>query len=627
MESPLPAPGQFAWEGRLPVLALAGRDRLEGGPGPEVVVRINTAHGCELPEVSPNDPLPEVGQVLEFEVAGVPAQFYRYVVVPRGLRAFYTDRISLTTFGLYLERGGHRYLFLLEGDQPELAQDEALFLKQNHRILQAAYEIKALEDLRKHPFLEAVEGFFASRKVLRREERLYVAEVAAELRGDVTFLHRRDDPADHRLRVALRASPGEEVGLAVRLGSQVRKLYKDRLVEERGRGVKGKRAELRLPVPGGFEVRKGKTDKEGWVSFDALELTGPRALRVGIGDLEVRFDLRWGRPGELALDMASPQLGALSTSLPLAKAGERLRADLRACWDPDTGRIREMTPGQALDFDREAVEAGLALRDEGDEIWAEFLQEATRILKARRKGRGGDPIDPVVAHLLGVTSARVAVPELRAQFEHHERKPPGLWTEEYALLVQGLASLVRSRPGKAIEKLARRAAESFASRVEVEPEPTWEYRALRRPVKTFRANPDVALPHAQGILAMLRAAEVLEGLDWIREVATVQGHHLVEHHPVDGEPPPYVMGTWKDRARLETPARLGLALDALARHGGDQDILGREERLRRLVWQRFLLDYHSAETRDRVLLLRWLGEVEWVLPPRRSGNGRSPGSR
>ncbi len=591
----------FQWQGPVPI---------PDSPA-HLEVRINLVTGIEFPGMGASDLLPHVGPVETLVVAGEPAHFYRYTLEPRGLRSLYGDRWQLRNFGLYLKSGPHHYHFRLSGDQGLKGEDSNL-LRGWLEEIDAAYLRSDAEALRHTPFLAAVQAFMADSGTLAKEELRWVSEVVAEVGGELHYLLGRDDPGEVPGRLALPAAPGSAVAIAVRIGSLVRRVGARSLDEVRGKAVKGRRVELEVgPEPGSPPERiAARTDAEGWVAFPASRLSGPRRWRIRLGDEVVDLAPRWGRPIEGSLAKGGARFLPASASAPIETAPRTLLRDLESGYDPDTGDFAEITPGLRLPIDAEVFETLEALEARSEAARDVMTEFRGRV--ARRKGAelAGDPLSPFAT---GAISEKKFLTLAAVRQEAFDGEAPGLWTEDHARWVQGLASAYRRRPSKRLRGFVEAGARGFALRVEVESEPTWRFQAFRRPVKTFRANPDVAHPHGEAILALVRVARALDLSEGILDVAETQGKHLAEFHGPEGEPPGWVLGAWKERAKLETPARLGLALDALARIRPGSGLGERAGRLRRVVWQRFLSLAGTAGMAERVLLLRWLGDLEWAL--------------
>lgn len=608
----------FQWVGELPL----------GPHGVQVELSINTYMKGELPDLPPGENLPEVGPLLSLDLEGVEVTFYRYYRIPRGLRALYSNKRMLSVWCAWFQEGGQQYMFRLVVDQVS-TRDGALWLRSLVDLMEPAYQAEDLPALLGTPLLETVRDFLQGDQPLRSERRLYLAEVAAEVDGEIHFLHRSEALDSTPVRLRLPAAPGDSVGLAFRLEGAVRQVTKTGVQVVRGKGNKGRVVRLLVPGPEGEEERKARTDSEGWAQFSDVLLESQRCLRFRVGgggapgpgtDPQGSLVLRWGRELEANLDRLVPEVGrGRSGSCPAERWRSHLVPDLASSWDPDRGVFRCVTPGQVLP---ESLEALSVVRDlEEDAGWArDFLEEVPRRAGARRS-----ELPVFLRYACGGLTPRTLVERLGRRLADLDQEDPAIWTEERAKLVQEMALAQQWRPQKRLAELLRRAAESLAYRLDAEPEPTWRYQAHGRPPKTFKANPDIALPHAEAVLALLAAEAGLPDLDWLLEIAEQQGRHLVAEHPLDGQPPTYVLGSWKDRARMETPVRLGMALDGLARRLGDSKLSQRAERVRRLVWSRFQAYSDSVEIQERFLLLGWF--VRWPPGAGDAGDVDRSGSR
>lgn len=588
--------GAFTWKGDLAL----------GPHGNVVELQINDARRGELPDVNPNDPLPEVGPFLPVWLGEVETTLYRYMLVPRGLRALYADRRMLSVFCVYLEVHGNRYLFRLVADQVS-TKDGARWLKQQVGELEPAYLRGDVGRLVQTPLYQVVARFLADEEPVEARTELVLAEVAAERGGEIHFLHAPRDPEPGPYRLRLPAAPGDTVSLAMRL-EEVRRQVRIRGVEVRREPCRRGTALALARVTGETQVEiAGKSDREGWVQFPEVPVEGPREwrFRVGGGKRPVRLEgalvLRWGRPEEAALDGGAPRLpGRDSRSGDVASWRRVLSGDLAASWDPDRGHFRCVTPGQSLPL--ELMHLDSVDRLGVDAPWVEDSRSEAR----RLVGRRGADLPALLRFALGCLGAAATRKAVEAMVAAHEQEPLGVWTQDWARLVGELARALARRADRGLLRLLQRCLEGLAHRIEAEPEPTWRYRGHGRPVKTFKANNDVAQPHAEAVLALVQGAALVPGAAWVLEVAEAQGMHLVEHHPLDGQPPGWVLGAWRERARLETPVRIGKALDLLQRRLESPRLAQRAERVRHLVWNRFLGYYETVEIEERFLLLDWL---------------------
>jgi hypothetical protein len=601
VNAPDPAAAEpFVWEGEIPV----------GEAGAVAELGINRYLKGEMPEVTANDPLPEVGGFLDVPVEDLSTSLYRYVLVPRGLRALYSNKRMLGVYCVYFEAWGQRFLLRLKADQ-EATREARPWLKALVDQLELAYVRGDAETLAASPLYDVVRRIRHDTRPLTTEKHLFLAQAACEIDEEIRFLYEPvvAEPGPYRLR--LPAAPGTRVGLALRLEAEEHRVFPHGVQVHRGRGVKGKTVRLRQAGPEGEQEHKAKVDKEGWAQFPDLELLGPRRLRFRVGPargealLKGTVVLRWGRPLEHGLDSPVPELaGAASLSTGVEEWRRLLEVDLERSWDPDRGVLRCVSPGQILDDRLEHVEAIEAVG--GAHEWVrDYLEEATRRLTMR-----GSEASPLARYALGGLSATGARKVARQLLQELRTEEPRVWTLDSCRAVYTLVRAIQRRPDKTLAKLARQVAEELAHRVEAEPEPTWRYRAHGRPIKTFKANHDIAQPHAESILVFLEAAQVLGDLDWLQEVAEAQGLHLLDHHPTDGQPPGWVLGAWKDRARLETPVRIGWALDRLAEVRESKRIAERAKRVRALVWSRFLGYHDSVEIEERMQLVAWLAATD-----------------
>jgi hypothetical protein len=563
-------------------------------------------HKGELPGVSPGDPLPEVGGLISVPLEGAETTLYRYFLQPRGLRSLYANRRMLVVYCVYFEEAGNRYLFRLSADQVS-TREGALWLRSLVDSLEPAYLAEDASTLCQSPLYLKIREFLVEGRSLQSEKRLFLAEVAAEIGGKIHFLYRSEGVEEAPARLRLPAAPGEEVALAFRLEGAVRTVTKAGVSVALGKGNKRRSLQLLVPFAGGERVLKARTDGEGWAQFAPFVLESERALRFSVPEGKRlgktprgSLVLRWGRPLEEPLDRLVPTLSRVG------RGGEgvlswkqTLRADLANSWDPDRGVFRCLVPGQVFPPTLESL--GVVEHLEEGAPWAvDYLKEVDSL--ARRRA---SPLSVALRYVREGLGERSLCARLKVRLDELDREDPGIWTEERARLVQHAALAHARRPCSALARLVGRAAEALAYRLETTPEPTWRYQAHGRPVKTFKANTDIALPHAEAILALLYAEEVLEDFDWGLEIAARQGEHLVDVHPLDGQPPAYVLGSWKDRARMETPIRLGMALDGLFRTVGGRRLGQRVERIRHLVWSRFLSYYDSVEIAERFLILGW----------------------
>lgn len=294
---------------------------------------------------------------------------------------------------------------------------------------------------------------------------------------------------------------------------------------------------------------------------------------------------------------------------PMAQAGDQLIADLERFWDADFGALRDAAAGQRVELAFAMLEPFWFLPDPPP--WVEALKDEAR----RRYSRRGAALrreDPPGAYLFGGTSARGLRSWLAERQAELDGEDWNVWTQDQARVLQQVAVALGARPNKGLATDLTRYAEALAARVEAQVEPTWRWQAFRRPIKTFKANPDVAQPHAEVVLGLLAAARALKDGGWLEDVAAAQGAHLLDAHAADGAPPSWVMGAWKERARFETPCRIGTALDGLAELRGEAKVRQRADQLRRLTWQRYLASRDSLETRERVFLLRWLAPTPGI---------------
>lgn len=590
----------FVWEGEVPL----------GDAGAVAELAINRYMKGEMPEVTANDPLPEVGGFVSVPLEDLETSLYRYVLVPRGLRALYSNKRMLGVYSVYFEAWGQRFLLRLKADQ-EASRDARPWLKALVDQLELAYVRGDTETLAASALYDVVRRVLQDSRPLTTERRLFLAQAACEIGDEIRFLYGPPTPEPGPYRLRLPAAPGDRVGLALRLQAEERHIRPHGVEVHEGRGVKGKTVRLRQEGTEGEVEHRAKIDAEGWAQFPGLDLHGPRRLRFRVGpargpaELEGTVVLRWGRALEAALDSPVPELsGAASLSSGVDEWRRLLAVDLERSWDPDRGLLRCVSPGQVLEDRLEHVEALEALG--GKAPWRDdYLAAATDRLA--RRGSEAPALVRYALGALGVASARKAARELLQELRGEE---PRVWTLDACRAVYTLVRAVRRRPDKVLAGLARQAAEDLAHRVEAEPEPTWRYRAHGRPRKTFKANPDIAQPHAEAVLALIEAAEVLGELGWLEEVAEAQGLHLLDHHPTDGQPPGWVLGSWKDRARLETPVRIGWALDRLVERRDIARVRERAKRVRALVWSRFLGYHASVEIEERMLLVAWLAATQ-----------------
>lgn len=590
----------FIWEGEIPL----------GDAGATAELAINRYLKGEMPEVTANDPLPEVGGFVEIPVEDLTTWIYRYVLVPRGLRALYSNKRMLGVYCVYFEGWGQRYLLRLKADQ-QATREARPWLKALVDQVELAYVRGDVETLAASPLYDVVRRIRHETKPLTTEKHLFLAQAACEIDQEIRFLYEPTSPEPGPYRLRLPAAPGTRVGLALRLEAEEHRVYPHGIEVRRGRGVKGKTVRLRQARSDGEVEHKARADKEGWVQFPDLDLDGPRRMRFRAGpakgepDLKGTVVLRWGRPLEPGLDSPVPELaGGASLSTGVDEWRRLLEVDLARSWDPDRGVLRCVSPGQILDDRLEHVEAIEAVG--GDSEWiTDYLGEAVRRLTRR-----GSEASPLARYALGGLSAAGARKAARELLQELRSEEPRVWTLKACRALYTLVRAVARRPDKTLAKIAGQAAEELAHRVEAEPEPTWRYRAHGRPRKTFKANPDVAQPHAEVVLVLLEAAAVLGDLEWLGEVAEAQGLHLIDHHPTDGQPPGWVLGSWKDRARLETPVRIGWALDKLAATRASKRLEERARRVRTLVWSRFLGYHDSVEIEERMQLVAWLAATE-----------------
>lgn len=598
----------FHWKGTVPFAALAT----------ELEVRINLAQRLEVPDLLPSGPMPEVGPVWTLEFGEDPVYVYRFQRAPRGLDAFASDPLYRATLCVYLERGGHRYLFLLRGD-PGLRDQALVRFRAGFRELNAAYEAGRLGELAEGPLGEAVRGFLKGRKPLARERRLVLAEAVAEVAGKLRPLlvdGGRTPDGVPTARAALPAGPGKVLGLALRFEVEARDVYPTRMVDRSAAAGKGIAVRLRLPGAGRPRELAVRTDADGWVELPELAIESPRALTgraVKRGkpplELQLSLPLRWGRPLEPSLDSPTPTLAPPREAARPADLIATILRDLAASWDPDTGELREPSPGGRL---VPGAELALALSRLGPGLpfVDDLADEAARRARAARPGEAG--FDPVEAWLLGDLDPAAMEAALEAQLEANEAEGPGIWTEDQARGLERFARALALRPAPALAGSVTRMAEALAARIDSEPEPTWRYRAFQRPIKTFRANADVAHPHADAILALARASAIVAEpgtRSWLWRVADGQARHLLERHPLDGEPPAWLQGSWKERAHLETPLRIGYATEVLGRMIGSTSLLDHALRIFRLARQRFLAAHATAPLSIRLLFLAWLAET------------------
>ncbi len=590
---------EFQWIGLLPL-----------GPKECVVeLSINRAFRGDLPEVRAHDGLPEVGPFREVKIAGETVTLYRYIIRHKGLRALFANRKMLGIYCAYLELDGKRFLFRLKADQLT-TQDGQEWLKETVFALENAYLDEDYAALQESPFLEPVRTLIEDSDPLEATRELYLAEAATERKGEVLFLHQSDRGQKEPYKIRFPFAPGTNPSLALRIEGVERQIRRSGLTVQTGKGNRGLRVALEVPASPKPKRLLAKTNREGWAEFLDIPLTSPRQIQFRVGPakspprLKGVFVLRWGRPLENELDSPVPYFGGASANSSRVKDWKKiLLQDIRASWDPDRGVLRCTVPGQVLE---DQFEWFLTLRQIGTSLdWLEEFLEATRTRLLSKNSQAS----PLVQFALGGKKVTLARQAAQGILESIESQPMRVWSGEAAREIRRLFWVAQERPDSKLLKIASEACECLAQRIESEPEPTWSYRAHGRPIKTFQANSDVAQPHAEAILALLAAVQADPNNEYLQEIAESQAEHLIEMHPLDGQPPGWVVGTWKDRARLETPMWIGQALDTLSPLTDSSKVQRRAKRVRSLVWNRFLSYRESVEIAERVRLASWLQAI------------------
>lgn len=590
---------QNSWHGSVPF----------GPHGAEIEVWVHGVRRLEIPDHTRGDPLPEISEVHSLAIAGYPATFARISLRPRGLRALYQDRSSLTQYALYLPQGEAGHLFRLTGGQ--FGQGvEAEWLKDQVRGLETSLLQNDLDALAKSGFVTQVKELVEAGKPLWKERQLLLCEAVAEIQGELRFL----EPHEGAAPWALPVSPKEPVALAFRWEEEEHEVGFETTRSRRRAARKGSRVELAgTSLEGEPWLEKASIQKEGWVELPARRLESARALRLQVGAKgKVRFRtplvLRYGRPEEPRLDGLVPRFSARNLGPPAPKLAW-IREDVERCWDPDRGEFRGALAGQLHPADLEdweilskALPQDLAADVRAGLLTRTYHQKGAVPELGYALGRGGIS-----------TLAKAILPRL----EEFSKEPYDVWTEDMARALQDWTRLARFRPHPKLKAWIHQLSEVLLVRLRTQPEPTWRHRNMQRPIKTFKANPDVAQPHAEAILALLDVLPLAPESDSILDSILEQARHLVREHPASGEPPAYVLGSWKDRARLETPLRIGVAFSRLSQ----QDTLGgwseRAKRSLELVWGRYHQVREQLEAKERILLLGWLDQEQ----SRASGSG------
>lgn len=428
------------------------------------------------------------------------------------------------------------------------------------------------------PLVAAMEAFFGREDCLEDRRELILTSLSGERRGETRRLFVHDPDCGFSTpweRVELPLAPAKGLTLLFEVRQNQRRVYVDRLEETEARPAADLPVVLELPTYKGTGRRlTARTDAEGRASIRVPRLGNVLRKRFILGDPDDATTspltgwLLVRPPGTASpgapVTGALPGPGSRSTAADLTSL---LLADLAACYDPDVDSYTDPVAGNSLrpTLDRAAVlEAVLPEGDRTDTV-RRFLDRARR-QEPRKPSRddGDEDVDSLGPDLVrGVEPSALESAALTLRDRVVARKP-GQWTEEDIREV--LEMLVRAATlGLRGPALVRPLVGVLRDRLSAELEPTYYYRHVRRPIKTFAASSDPVAPHGWAILA-LSAAEDLLGDDepGLGDLAVEQADHVASDHGYYDTVPDIVAHGRKEVVDLSPLLSSAMALKLLA---------------------------------------------------------------